>query len=101
MNSGRWIPLWVVPALIAMAVGTVWLRLAIVRTTYSIDQTERSMRKLKQEREQMELKTAELRSPRRLEALARTKFGLSQPRTDQVLHVDRLPTLKAAPMRGK
>jgi cell division protein FtsL len=80
-------PLWVIPALVAMAIGTVWLRLRIVRTTYSINQSERKARELRQEREEMELKVTALRSPRRLELLARSKFGLGTPRADQVVHL--------------
>jgi hypothetical protein len=34
----RWIPLWVIPVVLVMAIGTVWLRLAIIRTTYAINQ---------------------------------------------------------------
>jgi cell division protein FtsL len=82
----NWIPIWAIPVLIAMAIGTVWLRLAIVRTTYSINQVERSIHNLKQEKQQIELRLAGLRSPRRLESLAKTKFGLTQPKSDQVIY---------------
>lgn len=80
-------PIWTVPVLIGMAVGTVWLRLWIVRTTYGINQSEIQIRHLQQEKQQAELKVTALRSPRRLELLARTKFGLTQPRVDQVIHL--------------
>ncbi len=83
----RWMPIWVVPALIVLAIGTVWLRLAIVRTTYAINQAERSERELRQEREDLELKVTALRSPRRLEGIAKSKFGLGTPRSDQVIHL--------------
>jgi hypothetical protein len=81
-----WMPLWTVPILIIFATGTVWLRLAIIRTTYGINQADRSINHVRQEREQLQLKLAALRSPRRLEALARTKFGLAQPRVEQIVH---------------
>ncbi|OFZ72458.1 MAG: hypothetical protein A3K03_06570 [Bdellovibrionales bacterium RIFOXYD1_FULL_44_7] len=83
----RWIPLWVIPVLIAVAIGTVWLRLAIVRTSYSINQTDKSLRNFQHEREKIELKLAGLRSPRRLENLATKKFGLTKPRADQVVYL--------------
>jgi cell division protein FtsL len=79
--------MWVLPILFVMAVGTVWLRLTIVRTTYEISQNDKMIRNLQQEREQQELRVTALRSPRRLENLARVKFGLSQPRADQVIHM--------------
>ena len=80
-------PLWAVPLLVVLAIGTVWLRLSIIRTTYSINETDRQISNLKHEREQMELKVSGLRSPRRLEALAKTKFGLVQARSEQVVHL--------------
>ena len=86
-RAGRWVPFWVIPVLILMAIGTVWLRLAIVGTTYEINQTEGQIHNLQQEREQAELKVTALRSPRRLEILAKTRFGLSQPKADQVIHL--------------
>ena len=87
MMIHRWIPLWVIPVLIALAIGTVWIRLSVVRTTYQIDETERMIRNLKQARERSELKLASLRSPRRLELLARTRFGFQPPRAEQVVHL--------------
>ena len=70
-----------------MAIGTVWLRLTIVRMTYSVAQTEKMIRNLQHSRETAEVKLASMKSPRRLEALARSRFGLSQPHYDQVVHV--------------
>ncbi len=81
----KWLPLWVIPLLVALAIGTVWLRLSIVRTTYAINQSEKTLRDLQQQREEMHLKVTALRSPRRLEGLARAKFGLGTPRAEQVV----------------
>ncbi len=87
INFRRWVPWWAIPIVIVMAIGTVWLRLAIVRTTYTINQTDRMISNLRQEREQVELKVAGLKSPRHLETLARSRFGLTQPRSEQVVHL--------------
>ena len=94
-------PLWVVPVLIGLAIGTVWLRLSIVRTTYAINQSNKTIRDLQQEREQAVLQLSALRSPRRLEALARTKFGLTQPKSEQIVHMSNtsLRSSMAAPVR--
>ena len=97
MGLRYWMPLWVVPVLIAMATGTVWLRLTIIRTTYEINQANREIRELHQEREKAELKFTELRSPRRLELLARSRLTLTQPRADQIIHLGTKPT---SPRRG-
>jgi cell division protein FtsL len=82
----HWLPLRVMALMVALAIGTVWLRLSIVRTTYAIDQADRQLRALQQAREQMDLKVTALRSPRRLELIARTQFGLAPPRSDQIVH---------------
>jgi cell division protein FtsL len=86
-----WIPLWVIPIVAGLAIGATWMRLGIVRTTYAINQAEREVRNLQIEREQMQLKVTALRSPRRLEALARARFGLSQPKSDRIVQMNPLP----------
>lgn len=83
----KWVPLWVRPILVVMLCGAVWLRLSIVSLSYGIDQMDRQLVALHQANEQMALKVAELRSPRRLEKLAHERFGLSQPRADQVIRL--------------
>ena len=85
----KWLPLWVVPLTILMATGTVWLRLSMIRTTYAIDQADQAIRNLQMEQEKLNLKVTGLRSPRRLETLAKTKFSLQRPRSDQVIHLGR------------
>ncbi len=87
----RWLPMWVLTLMALMAIGTVWLRLSIVRTTYAIDQADRQLRALQQAREQMDLKVTALRSPRRLELIARSKFGLAPPRSEQIVHISSHP----------
>ena len=84
---GRWIPIWVLPLLVVFAIGSVWLRLSIVRTTYEIDEVGKMIRNTQLDREKLELKVAKLRSPRHLEALARKKFGLVPPNSEQVIRL--------------
>jgi hypothetical protein len=93
----RWMPLWVLPVLIALSIGTVALRLSIVRKTYAIDQADRQIRALKEAREKMDVKVAGLRSPRRLELIARTRFGLGQPKSDQVIYMSQSAPLRSQP----
>ena len=83
----RWIPLWALPLVVLMAAGTIWLRLRIVSMTYEVDQTQKMIRNALQDVERLELDVARLRSPRRLEALARIKFGLAPARSEQVIHL--------------
>ncbi|OFZ78728.1 MAG: hypothetical protein A2583_08265 [Bdellovibrionales bacterium RIFOXYD1_FULL_53_11] len=87
MKRKKWLPVWAVVIVAFLAIGTVWLRLSIVGTTYSITQAEKTIRNLQIERELAEHKLAAMKSPRRLEQLARTKFGLSHPKAEQVVHI--------------
>lgn len=82
-----WLPAWALPLMVVMAVGTVWLRLSIVRTTYMIDQTEQMITNAKHERERARLKLTELRSPARLQSLAKDKFQLKPPKQGQVVRL--------------
>lgn len=83
----KWVPLWVIPAVIIFSIGTVWLRLSMIRITYQIHEMNRTLDRTRQDKEILQLKLAALRSPRRLEGLAKSKFGLGQPKMDQVVFV--------------
>jgi cell division protein FtsL len=66
----RWIPIWVIPALIIFSIGTVWIRLFIVRTTYKINEVNQALTQMRREKESLQLRVMALRSPKRLEMLA-------------------------------
>lgn len=83
----KWVPFWSIPALLLMAIGTVWLRLSIIKTTYAINEADKMIRELQQTLEQSRLKVTALRSPRRLESIARTKFGWTPPNSEQVIYL--------------
>jgi cell division protein FtsL len=85
----RWIPLWIIPVITVFSVGTVWLRLKIIRTTYAIHEADRNLAKTRHERELLLLKVAALRSPKRLENLARHQFGLVQPTAQQLVYLQK------------
>ncbi len=84
----RYFPTWVFPFLIAFCIGTVWLRLAVVRSSYAINKSDRMIGSLRGEREKAGLRLALLRSPKRLEKLAREKFHLQPPSTAQVIKLE-------------
>jgi cell division protein FtsL len=83
----RFFPVWVFPVLIAFAFLTVWVRLTVVKTTYELNQANKTLHNLKLESEQLELKVAQMRSPRRLEALAKQKFKLNPPAPDRIISI--------------
>lgn len=83
----HWFPGWVIPILVIFATGTVWLRLAVVRTAYSLNQSDRVLTNLRRERDKMEVEVTGLRSPRRLEILSKSKFHLTRPKAGQVVYL--------------
>lgn len=93
----QWMPIWVIPSVIGFAVGTVWLRLSIYRTTYEISQTDKMIRNQREELEKTELQLARMRSPGRLERLARTRFDLTPPSADRIIHLAPAPAPGKAP----
>ncbi len=76
---------------VLLAVATVWLRLDIVKTSYEIGQADKQIHALKQEREKLELRTVELKSPRKLEPIAKQKFKLAPPSVDQIVYMNAAP----------
>jgi hypothetical protein len=83
----KFFPMWTIPVLIAFSFATVWLRLTVVHTTYELDQANKTLHNLKLESEKLELRVAQLRSPRRLEAIARQKFKLSPPTPEKLIQM--------------
>jgi cell division protein FtsL len=80
-------PIWAIPVLIAFAFVTVWLRLNVVQTTYELNEANKTLHNLKLENEKLELKVAQLRSPRRLEMIAKQKFKLSPPTPEKQIQL--------------
>lgn len=83
----RWVPAWAIPLLIVFAFVTVWLRLGVFQSTFELNQKTKILNNLKLENEKLELKVAQLRSPRRLEALARQRFKLNPPTADRIIQM--------------
>jgi len=82
-----WFPWWSICGLILLSVFTIGIRLSLVNTTYSINEIERENNQLMRERENQSLKHLQLRSPRKLEALAKNKFQLKTPESRQWIHL--------------
>lgn len=81
----RFVPSWAIAGILILSFTTVWLRLTLVRSTYELNQATKILQTLQLDKERMDLKVAQLRSPRRLELLARTKFALHAPAPTQVV----------------
>lgn len=76
----------------------VWSRLYVFRLGYQIYQLDKVKRELLEENRRLDLEIVSLKSPSRLEAIARKEINLQPPRTDQVVMVpvDKSPALALA-----
>lgn len=87
MKSTQIYPFWTSIIVILMAIGTVWMRLYMVRMSYEIDQADKLIQNAKSNMERLELEVAQLRSPQRLEKLAKRQFHLALPATHQIVYL--------------
>jgi cell division protein FtsL len=83
----QWVPIWVYFVLIVFAVGTVTLRLTIVRASLNKSQIEKMLSNSMHEQDQLNSQLSQLKSPRRLERLAKTKYMLDTPMANQVMEL--------------
>lgn len=83
----RFIPAWALPALVGLGVATVSLRLSVVKATYELNELNRQIKNLEQELRGIEYDIAKLESPKRLESIAKEKFGWFPPKPHQVITV--------------
>lgn len=83
MKLRKWIPLWSIPIYIALSIGSVWIRLKLVRLSYAVSVTTRETEGASQELEGIRVRLATLKSPKRLEGLAIRQFGMAPPTPSQ------------------
>lgn len=66
----------------------VWSRVQVTSYEYEISQLESTLREIRQETSNLRLEAASLRSPERIERVARKELGLRLPSAEQVITVD-------------
>ncbi len=62
-----------------------WVRTRVTEQGYRLSRLSAEYRELLSEHEKLQLKAAELRSPQRIEELARSRLGMSAPSIDRVV----------------
>jgi cell division protein FtsL len=62
----------------------VWIRVEVVRVGYEISSADQRRRELRQSHEWLKIMIASLRSPERIELIARSKLGLRPPERSQI-----------------
>lgn len=80
-NAGLWIVVMVL--LFAETLLYVWCRMQCFNTGIAIDEAQRTQEALSNQRKTLNIELARLRSPERIEAIARTRLGLVMPDSHQ------------------
>ena len=78
---------FIVIALVFMAVTLVcvWFRISITKIDYRIAEEMHNKDSLLEENRKLKIEIATLKSPHRIESIARTKLGMCYPERDQVI----------------
>jgi len=69
----------------AAALFHLWIRTRVTERGYQLSRLSSTYRELIREHESLQLKAAELKSPQRIEELAREKLGMGPPAVDRVV----------------
>jgi cell division protein FtsL len=71
--------------LAAALLGHAWLRTKVTEEGYRLSRLSAESRELAREHETLQIRAAELKSPSRIEELARMKLGMAPPPVDRVV----------------
>jgi cell division protein FtsL len=71
--------------LVAMALLHVWLRLQVIHLGYVLSTRSKLQSQLEQENRELKVELATLTSPGRLEAMARSRLGMTEPERAQMV----------------
>ncbi len=81
------VPRWAIVLLPIFAVPTVGLRHAIIKSNIESHRLDRESHRILREVDTIQAQVAQLRSPRRLEALAKRQWNWNPPRADQWIRI--------------
>lgn len=74
--------------LLVVSLFFVWSRITVVNLEYDISSLGSRLREMEQVNQKLRLEAAHLRSPVRIERVARTELGLRMPTLEQVIIID-------------
>jgi cell division protein FtsL len=90
LGRPRLFPLFTfIAVLLVLSLFFVWSRLQVVHLEYEISSLEGRLREANQDVQRLRLEAASLRSPARIEQVAKSRIGLRLPTADQVIPIER------------
>lgn len=73
---------------VILALLYVWIRIQVIHLGYEVSRIRKETVELREQREILEAHVASLKAPARIESIARERFGMRLPRTDEVVIVE-------------
>jgi cell division protein FtsL len=70
---------------VLVALFLVWARIQVIQLGYEVSRLRNEVRELSQQRDLLEAEAASLKSPKRLEGIATSRFGMRLPMGDEVI----------------
>jgi cell division protein FtsL len=80
--------LGVAALLVAASLLCVWSRIEVVRQGYDNAAAAKQLKELTAEQEDLRVQAARLRSPDRIEAIAKEKLGMLFPKPEQIINLE-------------
>ncbi|MFH1874271.1 MAG: cell division protein FtsL [Pseudomonadota bacterium] len=74
---------------IVLALVYVWTRIQVVQLGYDVSGLTSEVKELNQQKSILQAEVAKLRSPARLDEIARTKLGMRLPFGDEIIFVEK------------
>lgn len=72
-----------------MALLFVWTRIQVIQVGYEVSRQRKEVSDLIEQKHILEAEVAELKSPARLEQIAREQFGMRSPQGDEIVFLER------------
>lgn len=74
---------------VLLALAYVWIRIQVIQLGYEVSKIRRETTELKEQKNMIGAEVEKLKSPTRIELVARDNFGMRLPLSDEVVIVER------------
>lgn len=81
---------------VVLALLYVWIRIQVIHLGYEVSKIRKETQELSEQKGLLEAQVETLKAPMRIELVAREKFGMRLPQTDEVVIVDDVQMNKEA-----
>ena len=78
-----------IAAAVVMALAFVWIRIQVIQQGYEVSRLRKETNDLREQKNILKSDVETLKSPERLEQIAREHFGMRLPQSNEVVLVDR------------